>query len=187
MWKRNWIVAVLSVLILIGCVPNSTFEQTLTKQISAQELLVESSWYASNWRQDRDGTRSYPAGNDIENIHVTYRYADDVNNVSMHEVLRYKSIEEAKNDFEVRIKHMKSYNTEVFSPPNFQRISKYAQLAEVFCVKTTGNSRIMCIATMQYDRYISIFSAYINQNSMSELDFAHIIDKIDAKMAKLIS
>lgn len=162
----------------MGCMSSNAVNQPNTKQILLRRLLVESSWYPAGWRQDSGEIKSDPPNVDVENIHVTYRYSDDVNNVSVHELLRYESIEDAKNDLEARIKHMKSYEGETFT---LSTNSKYTHLMGVFRTKRDYGFTLY-VAAIQYDTYVSIFSAHIRQNSMTESDFISLVDKIDTKM-----
>ncbi|MDQ2998536.1 MAG: hypothetical protein M3R61_15990 [Chloroflexota bacterium] len=122
---------------------------------------------------------------EIENLHVGFRYQSEASTVSTHVVSRYSSQAEARQGFEALLNHDNLLYGDLSPRQELAYRSNMAQNISVLCSNRPYSPKTLppiCIAMAQYGSYISVFSAPIDNRVMNYADYEVILREIDKRM-----
>ncbi|NJO07775.1 MAG: hypothetical protein HC876_20890 [Chloroflexaceae bacterium] len=185
---------------LAGCagvpVP-SRYGPTPSPVVPLDHILLEVSDFPDGWSQSGINRNLELSYRDTENYSTSFKYlgSDGYFNyyehsggplygISVHDVLRYRSLEVAEQDFQYWLERMQSYSDS--EPPGTgteeQRFSlTNADQQATFCGRQRGNLR--CTLVARYGTYIAIYvSPTLIDLFVTEGEFQAILTTLDTKM-----
>jgi len=178
-----WITGIILVqLMLSGCFPFGI--GVPPTPILLHDLLINVSVYPSGWTQESIEKNAYNTGEDIENISIGFRFSSPDDNISNQYIWRFVSPGVARREFDALLKHDRSTQPGLIESKELFYSSPIAQRTIVRCDRTLRTAPL-CSVMAQYGSFITEFTAYIDDRSMSQTEFSHIVSEIDKNMAPI--
>lgn len=181
------IVMILLLPMLSGCFPLGIGAPAAT--VPLRDLLVDTSVYPSGWEQVGVEENEYHTNDDIENISIGFIFPPSNQNVSNQYIWRFASSEAAQSGMNELLNRNQSSHPALVDSKDIcgdvTYSSSVAQRMVMRCDLTIGPHPLYIVLS-QYGSYISKFTVYSDNRSMSRADFNRILGEIDKKMAIVI-
>ena len=161
---------------------------------SIETLLLDSSSFPE-WRAKADeiggASGQFADDNNLENI--TRQFQSAAGNIATQDLWRYNSTSDARDKYEAILRQYHEYWGWDISQRNGSRYDSHvATRITIFCldpsdpVAAGGRPHFlihtMCYSIAQYDTYVSEFTVYIDDQSITYADFDRLLARIDQKM-----
>ncbi len=167
-----------------GCQPKIP-----TRDFTPRELLVDPSWFPSDWRVVSGPRDAIQNRRQIDGAYLALEIHEPFL-LAQHEIFRYSSKQEAHDEFTRQIPE-EFFQATVIVPWRVPNELPYASpVADQFrfaCAVINLKGRtLLCDALGQYDEYISTFSIAMDLKYMTFTDLEYILKRIDERMARAL-
>jgi len=172
-------------LLITGCLPEPP-----VRDFKTRELLLDPSWFPPTWKVTSAPKSAIQNRRQIDGAYFSLEVREPILLVAQHEIFRYRSKQEASNEFTRQMPEEFFQATVVVPwqvPPELPYTSPVADQFRFACTVINLKGRtLLCDAFGQYDEYISTFSVAIDSRYMTFADLEHVLKAIDERMARVL-
>jgi hypothetical protein len=152
-----------------------------------RELLLDPRWFPPTWKVTSGPKSAIQNRRQIDGAYLSLQIQEPLLLVAQHEIFRYRSKQEARNEFTRQMPEEFFQATVVVPwqvPSELPYTSPIADQFRFACAVINLKGRtLLCNAFGQYDEYLSTFSVAMDPKHMTFADLERILQAIDGRMA----